>query len=206
MGPTAARPPYRRADARRTLAVLAGFMLLAGCSSDSGGSTAASTTKPSTTTAKPSTTTATPSARTRLRLTSSAFGGGDLIPSTYACAAAGGDAKSPPLSWSGVPKGTAILVLVVHDPDAPIPGGFTHLVTALEPSATSFNEGASSSGGPMTAWAPMCPPSGEHHYRFTLYAFGPKVTLPDDADKAAIDAVADQALASSTLTGRFAKP
>lgn len=200
MGPTAARPPYRRADARRTLAVLAGLMLLAGCSSDSGGDAATSTTT------KPSTTTATPSARTRLRLTSSAFGEEDPIPSTYACAAAGGDAKSPPLSWSGVPKGTAILVLVVHDPDAPIPGGFTHLVTAFELSATSFNEGASTSGGPMAAWVPMCPPSGEHHYRFTLYAFGPKVTLPDEADKAAIDAVADQALASSTLTGRFAKP
>ncbi|MGI8754409.1 MAG: YbhB/YbcL family Raf kinase inhibitor-like protein [Acidimicrobiales bacterium] len=190
--------PELRAACRSTVAALlvplATLLLLGGCSSSSDGSTAPNNTA-----------TAQPNAA-KLSLTSSAFGEGDPIPPTYACAAAGGAAKSPPLSWSGVPKGTAILVLVVHDPDAQVPGGFTHLVTAFEPSTTSFAEGASASGGPMAAWTPMCPPSGEHHYRFTLYAFGPKVTLPDEAAKAAIDAIADQALAASTLTGRFAKP
>ena len=182
--------------------------LLAGCSSDSDGAGSPSTTtsKATTTTGSdPTETTAAPS-DTKLELTSSAFENDAAIPSTYACAADGGDAQSPPLAWSGVPKDTALLVLVIHDPDAPVPGGFTHLVTAFEPSTTSFAEAAASDGGPMAAYIPMCPPSGEHRYEFTLYAFGPDVKLPDEADKAAIDAIADQALASSTLAGTFAKP
>ena len=141
-----------------------------------------------------------------MTLSSSAFADGEAIPGTYACADAGGDGTSPPLAWTGVPADTKTLVLVVHDPDAPIPGGFTHLVTAFDPSVTSFAEGAAADGGPMAAWIPMCPPSGEHRYQFTLYAFGPDVTVADKADKAAIDGLADQALAASTLTGRFAKP
>ena len=50
-----------------------------------------------------------------------------------------------------------------------------------------------------------CPPSGEHHYHFTLYAFGPSVSVPAGADKKAIDALAPQALATTELVGRFAQ-
>jgi phosphatidylethanolamine-binding protein (PEBP) family uncharacterized protein len=35
---------------------------------------------------------------------------------------------SPALAWDGVPEGTAALVLLVDDPDAPVEGSFVHWV------------------------------------------------------------------------------
>lgn len=138
-------------------------------------------------------------------LTSSAFADAESIPLRHACVAQGGENVSPPLAWSGVPDGTETLVLVVHDPDAPLPGGFTHLVTTIPTDLTEVAEGAGAdAGSPMAAWIGPCPPSGEHRYEFRLYAFGSDVTIPEGADKAAVDAVAGQALATSVLTGVFA--
>jgi Raf kinase inhibitor-like YbhB/YbcL family protein len=140
-----------------------------------------------------------------LVLTSTAFSDAEPIPLRHACVAQGGENLSPPLRWSGVPGDTATLVLVVHDPDAPVPGGFTHLVTTIPTDVTEVEDGASADpSSPMAAWIGPCPPSGEHRYELRLYAFGPDVTLPDGADKAAVDAVAGQALATSVLTGVFA--
>jgi len=139
-------------------------------------------------------------------VTSAAFGDGEPIPLRHACTNQGGEGASPPLAWSGVPDGATSLVLVVHDPDAPLPGGFTHLVTELPLDTSEVADGANQSGsGPMTAWIGPCPPSGEHRYTFTLYAFGPDVELPADADKTAVDAVASEAIATSVVTGLFAK-
>ena len=140
-------------------------------------------------------------------ITSTAFAEGDPIPVRYACTNQGGEAASPPLGWSGVPDEATNLVLVVHDPDAPLPGGFTHLVTTLPVDGDGVGDGANASASdPMAAWIGPCPPSGEHRYVFTLYAFGPDVELPAGADKAAIDAVAGDAVATSILMGRFGTP
>ena len=35
---------------------------------------------------------------------------------------------SPALAWDGVPEGTAVLVLLADDPDAPVGGSFVHWV------------------------------------------------------------------------------
>ena len=53
-----------------------------------------------------------------LRITSPAFEHGEPIPRRYTCE---GDDISPPLEWSGVPKGTKSVALIVDDPDAPDP-------------------------------------------------------------------------------------
>ena len=58
---------------------------------------------------------ASPTTATTLRLTSPAFENGAAIPSDFTCV---GDDVSPPLSWTGVPAGTAELAVVVRDPDA----------------------------------------------------------------------------------------
>jgi Raf kinase inhibitor-like YbhB/YbcL family protein len=146
------------------------------------------------------------SATSTFTLTSTAFADNGEIPLTYACGPQGGTGASPPLAWSGVPKGTTSLVLVVHDPDAAPPKGFTHLVTSFPVSTTSVADKANQAGaGPMTKWLGPCPPSGTHHYEFTLYAFGASTTVSADADKAAIDAIAGQALATAKLTGLFTK-
>ncbi len=143
-------------------------------------------------------TTGTVRSAVRPSLTSSAFADGADMPAAHACAQQGGTNAVPPLAWTGFPA-DAQLVLVVHDPDAPIPGGFTHLVTVIPAGTTSVGPGSA----PMEKWRGPCPPSGTHHYVFTLYAFPSAVALPATPDKAAIDAVAPRAVASATLTGLF---
>jgi len=52
-----------------------------------------------------------------IRLTSTAFADGQLIPADYTC---DGKSLSPPLSWTDVPPTARSLVLLCDDPDAPL--------------------------------------------------------------------------------------
>lgn len=117
------------------------------------------------------------------RLTSSAFADGDAIPREFSCDAAD---VSPPLAWTGVPAGTAALVLVVDDPDA---RGFVHWIVldlagndgdlpkGVGPTAAPPQQGRNDFG--KVGWGGPCPPSGTHHYRFTLTALGAPLGLGD---------------------------
>ncbi|GAA1958176.1 hypothetical protein GCM10009798_17190 [Nocardioides panacihumi] len=133
-------------------------------------------------------------------VTSSAFADGGLIPQEFTCHGAG---AAPPLSWSGVPPEAAALALVVVDPDA---GDYYHwVVLDLPASSTSVTDPASvtarNSHG-STGWTAPCPPSGTHHYRFTLYALDAKTGLPDGTDTGdAVHAIDEHAIAHGTLTG-----
>jgi Raf kinase inhibitor-like YbhB/YbcL family protein len=60
-----------------------------------------------------------------MKLTSPAFSHGSSIPSQFTC---DGKDISPALSWTNAPKKTKSFVLIVHDPDAPRKGGFTHWI------------------------------------------------------------------------------
>ena len=145
-----------------------------------------------------------------ITVTSSAFADGEPIPQRYTC---DGDEVSPPLAWTGVPAAAAAVALVVDDPDAPS-GTFTHwVVLDVPPATTSSDEGdvpaggiqAASSAGPAT-YAGPCPPSGTHHYRFTVIALdevtglGEGATLDD-----ALTAVDEHATARGTLTGTYSR-
>jgi hypothetical protein len=69
-----------------------------------------------------------------LEIISRAFANGQAIPSRFA---ADGDGVSPPLEWRHGPDGTAELLLIVHDPDAPLTDGFTHgLVGGIDPTSS----------------------------------------------------------------------
>jgi Raf kinase inhibitor-like YbhB/YbcL family protein len=124
-----------------------------------------------------------PSATTSVRVSSTAFADGQEIPERFTCRGAG---QSPPLSWSTQARAEA-QALVVDDPDAPS-GTFVHWVvfdlpgssTALPPGGqppAGARQAQNSAGG--TGWTPPCPPSGTHHYRFTVYLLRARAGLAD---------------------------
>ncbi|GAA1156000.1 YbhB/YbcL family Raf kinase inhibitor-like protein [Kribbella jejuensis] len=143
-----------------------------------------------------------------IEVTSTAFREGGAIPRKYTCDGAG---TSPPLAWRGTPAAAKALAIVVDDPDAPS-GTFTHwIVLDLDPKVTSLEEGApppggkqaSNSAGKASYFGP-CPPSGTHHYRFTVYALSAPTGLAAGAKLgAALQAINKNAIASGRLTGLY---
>src|SRR5919197_1211269 len=123
-----------------------------------------------------------------IQLRSPAFADHDLIPSRHS---RDGANVSPGLEWSGVPDGTAELVLLCEDPDAPS-GTFLHwLVTGIDPASAGAAEGQGPPGGKKwikglgeTGGGGPQPPVGDnpHRYFFRLYALPQPVRLPAEPD------------------------
>lgn len=144
----------------------------------------------------------------RFDLTSPAFEDGGQIPERYTC---DGDDVSPPLRWTGVPEGTAELLLTLLDPDVPS-GVFTHwTVFSIDPSSGGAPEGGVPEGAVQglnefgeTGYGGPCPPPGPaHRYVFTLAALSEPSELSTDATPSAVDAALQQAVATTTLTGSY---
>jgi Raf kinase inhibitor-like YbhB/YbcL family protein len=100
--------------------------------------------------------------------------------------------------------------MVVDDPDAP-GGTFTHwIVVDIASTTKSIAAGKSpggiqvrNSGGDEEYQAP-CPPSGTHHYRFTVYALSHRLELDPSTDmQQALTAINRAATAQGRLTGLF---
>jgi Raf kinase inhibitor-like YbhB/YbcL family protein len=68
-----------------------------------------------------------------IKITSSAFKEGGMIPAKYTC---DGADISPPLQWDSVPEGTMSIALINDDPDAPM-GTWVHWVLFNLPAATT---------------------------------------------------------------------
>jgi Raf kinase inhibitor-like YbhB/YbcL family protein len=143
-----------------------------------------------------------------ITVTSTAFAEGEVIPSRFTC---DGDGEVPSLTWEGVPGDAAALALVVDDPDAPR-GTFTHWVvldmsagtTGLEAGVPPRGARQAENSGGGTSYYPPCPPTGVHHYRFTLYALASPTGLPDGAAlDPALRAVESSGLARGRLTGVY---
>jgi Raf kinase inhibitor-like YbhB/YbcL family protein len=124
-----------------------------------------------------------------------------------------GENVSPALRWSGTPSGTKEFALICHDPDAPLPRGFTHwVIYGMPPAATgipeggggSFTEGVNGTGkkgytGPM-------PPQGHgpHHYYFWVYALDKALGLKAGLDRdTLLDAIEDHVIEQARLVGVF---
>jgi Raf kinase inhibitor-like YbhB/YbcL family protein len=136
-----------------------------------------------------------------MTVTSTAFAAGEPIPTTYSCK---GDNTSPPLAWTGVPASAAELAIVVLDPDA---RNYVHwVVRGIDPRATSTPEGGTPPGAVViTRYAGPCPPSGTHHYEFTVYALGRRLDIgPGTKSAEAIGTIQKAASAQGRIVGTFA--
>jgi Raf kinase inhibitor-like YbhB/YbcL family protein len=146
--------------------------------------------------------------RQSLTVSSKAFKNNDKIPSEYSCE---GKESSPPLTVSNIPREARSLALIVHDPDAPMKGGFTHwVVWDIETSGDIPENYKGGEQGMNSASQPgykgMCPPSGEHHYHFYVYALDTKLNLGKQTSKAALEkAMHGHILAEGHLVGLYAK-
>ena len=81
-----------------------------------------------------------PAAPAELSVTSEDFTDGGELPEN---AGFGFGNVSPQLFWSGAPEGTRSYLLVCHDPDAPVLGGFHHwAVLGIPASVTSLDADA----------------------------------------------------------------
>lgn len=152
-----------------------------------------------------------------LQLSSAAFAPGDSIPPRHAGEGVG-DNVSPPLRWSTPPHGTAELVLLMEDPDAPLRRPFVHLIAAgIDPFVTGFTEGALATEGPgacvlgITTFrhrgysGPRALPGhGPHRYVFQLFALGCPSGLAQGARRSElVAALKGKVLARGTLEGCF---
>jgi len=159
-------------------------------------------------------------AEASLEISSSAFAQGETIPTKYT---GFGENISPPLAWTGVPNGTAELVLIVDDPDAPSPqkprpeGPWVHwLLYKIPADRRELPEGFSGRASPDVP-APMRqgensagntfyhgpkPPIGTHRYFFKLYALDAPLDVPAGASKdQLVAALHGHVLAHGSLMG-----
>ena len=155
-----------------------------------------------------------------LRLTSSAFTDGSVIPDKYTQAVP--NAVSPELQWTNVPPGTVTFALLFHDPDVALQrklNDVTHWIAWNIPgSATRLEEGVKEGGtspdgmvqgkntrGANAYMGPGAPPTGpEHHYTFELFALDTKLDLgPDASREEVLRALDGHILGKAVWEGRF---
>jgi Raf kinase inhibitor-like YbhB/YbcL family protein len=149
-----------------------------------------------------------------IKLTSSAWQEGGMIPAQYTC---DGQNISPPLAWSDVPNDAKTLALIADDPDAPR-GTWVHWVVYNLPAATKeLPEGVpaqeTAAGGRQgkndfgkLGYGGPCPPSGTHRYYFKLYALNTELSLPSSATKQdLLKAMYGHILDEGQLMGRYKK-
>ena len=132
---------------------------------------------------------------------------------------ADGPGLSPELHWSGVPEGTAELLLLVEDADAPMPKPLVHLIAyAIPPEVAEVPEGSFTKPSTRATgrnsylkagWLPPDPPTGHgaHRYVFQLYALGSLSMLSGTPGRAEVAAALEEkATARGLLLATYERP
>jgi len=150
-----------------------------------------------------------------LKLNSSAFEEGGMIPEEFTC---DGDNVSPELSWSGAPAETKSFALICEDPDAPagiwihwviynIPGSEKGLHEGVSADKKLYNgtmQGLNSSG--ETGYDGPCPPVGTHRYYFKLYALDTILNIEGNVTKdVLLDAMKGHIIAQGQLMAKYTR-
>lgn len=141
----------------------------------------------------------------RLKVCSTAFRDGEMIPSKYTC---DGSNVNPPLNIGNIPEDAKCLALIVDDPDAP-GGTWVHWVVWNIPVTHHIRENEIYGtegindfkkhhyGGP-------CPPPGTHRYFFKVYALDSLLDLPKNAGKQQLEkAMSGSIIAFGELIGLY---
>ncbi|MEY3910866.1 MAG: hypothetical protein RJB43_79 [Verrucomicrobiota bacterium] len=149
------------------------------------------------------------------KLTSPAVKDGEKLPVEFT---GDGASASPPLAWSGVPKGTQSLVLIMHHLD---PEGKTKIywlmhdidrqTTSVAKNATNFGKmGISTVHNRVEYASPHSKGPGEKKYVFTLFALSAKPDLTQAESPITVDpllaAMKGKILAAADLTVLYTRP
>ena len=150
-----------------------------------------------------------------LKLTSPAVKDGETLPVEFT---GDGASASPPLAWSGVPKGTQSLVLIMHHLD---PEGKTKIywlmhdidpkTTSVAKNATDFGKMGLSTVHQRVEYAPPHSKGpGEKKYVLTLFALSAKPSLADAAQPVTVEpllaAMKGKVLAAADLNVLYTRP
>lgn len=154
-----------------------------------------------------------------IALRSSTFADGGGIPLRHAGAGVGANV-SPQLSWSGLPAGTAQLLVAIEDTDVPLPRPLIHTLALIDGTGHGLAEGALNSSAANIRFVPASfgrlayagprpvPGHGAHHYGFYIFALDRALPAsgPASSLKAMLPALAGHVLARGKLVGTYERP
>lgn len=153
-----------------------------------------------------------PAAPASLTVSSADFADGAPLPDN---AGHGQGNVRPQLSWTPGPDGTSVYLLLCHDPDAPVLGGFRHWAALVPAAVTSLGSGEDLPAGAAqwgndygeSGFGGAAPPEGDvpHRYIFSVTALDTADPgVPPEASIAYVQfATLGHVLARGTLTGTY---
>ena len=119
-----------------------------------------------------------------------------------------GGSTVPRMVVTGIPEGTVELALICHDPDAPMPAGFTHWTLYGIPPVDGEIDVDAARPGPNdadgTGYVGPFPPAGhgDHRYYFWVYALSRPVE-GEPARSGFLHHSADDVIEQARLTGTY---
>ncbi len=156
-----------------------------------------------------------------VRVTSSAFNDGELIPQKYATA----DNISPPIAWENLPPGARSIAVMVEDPDVTGVIPYVHwIIYNIPPTETGLREGipprevlASPPGARQgknatmsTGYTRPAPPPGRlHHYHFQVFALARPLEPPASGAMARAEflrQITGQVLGTGEIIATYQRP